>query len=228
VRSLAAADPARIDRFLELLARASRHVDEWAVEDARQSRRIEVLRTELAAMRRLLAAGEVALSAADPWDRLYRTVENGFSLEAQELTVSLLIELYPELVDALADTMASRAETIFEPAMRVGELRAILHRQYLWALGIDLDEPDQRRLFWYVSEEKLEPRLGDRFAEPGDCHGRPGSRGRSARSRGRRERRRVPGASSRASQHRAAGTDDRSASVWGDLRQSRLGRLPAD
>jgi hypothetical protein len=167
VRSLAAADPARIDRFLELLARASRHVDEWAVEDARQSRRIEVLRTELAAMRRLLAAGEVALSAADPWDRLYRTVENGFSLEAQELTVSLLIELYPELVDALADTMASRAETIFEPAMRVGELRAILHRQYLWALGIDLDEPDQRRLFWYVSEEKLEPRLGDRFAEPG-------------------------------------------------------------
>jgi hypothetical protein len=81
--------------------------------------------------------------------------------------VSLLIELYPELVDALSETMASRAETRFEPEMRLAHLREIVEDRYAWALRLDLDDARQRQLFWYTSEEKLEPRLGDRFAEPG-------------------------------------------------------------
>ena len=167
VRSVTAAEAYRIERFHALIDRAIRHVEEWWVEDARQSQRIGTLRQELAALRRLLDAGEIELSEAEPWDRLYRVVESRFSLETQELTVSLLIELYPELVDELAETMSSTAETRFEPGMRIEELRGLLRRHYAWALSLDLADPDQRRLFWYVSEEKLEPRLGDRFAEPG-------------------------------------------------------------
>ncbi|MEO1365429.1 MAG: hypothetical protein AAFU86_16820, partial [Pseudomonadota bacterium] len=34
-------------------------------------------------------------------------------------------------------------------------------------LDIDFDDPDACRRFWYVSADKLEPRLGDRFAESG-------------------------------------------------------------
>ena len=51
--------------------------------------------------------------------------------------------------------------------MTLAELRAILERDYAWALAIDFAAPAAQRLFWYVSEEKLEPRLGDRTAEPG-------------------------------------------------------------
>jgi hypothetical protein len=54
-----------------------------------------------------------------------------------------------------------------DPAMRVAELRALLHRDYDWALAIDFTAPAAARLFWYVSEEKLEPRLGERASEPG-------------------------------------------------------------
>ena len=167
VRGVSKAEPRRIERFHALLDRAQRHVGEWEVEDARQSRRIEILRGELEALRGLLASGETDLGAEAPWDRLYRAVESRFSLEAQELAVSLLVELHPELVDALSDGMASAAETCFEPGMRLSELSELLHRRYRWALGLDLQDREQRRLFWYVSEEKLEPRLGDRFAEPG-------------------------------------------------------------
>jgi hypothetical protein len=167
VRSVPAAEPSRVQGFRLLLERASRHVREWRVEDVRQSRRTAVLREELQAMRDLIAAGEIELGDKAPWDGLYRLAENRFSLECQELTVSLLIELYPELVDALADTMASGADTCFEPGMRLDELAALLRRHYRWALDLDLTDTEQRRLFWYTSEEKLEPRLGDRFAEPG-------------------------------------------------------------
>ena len=51
--------------------------------------------------------------------------------------------------------------------MRVDELIRVIETDYDWALKIDCGDPRQRRLFWYVSEEKLEPRLGDRTAEPG-------------------------------------------------------------
>ena len=162
-----AAEPGRMARFQALLDRAIRHVAEWDVEDARQSRRIEVLRGELYRLRGPLGAGALDLLGEAPWDRTYRLAEAEFSIEMQELTVSLLIELYPELVDELSGTMASQAETCFAPAMRLSDLADTLRRRYAWALQLDLDDPEQRRLFWYTSEEKLEPRLGDRFAEPG-------------------------------------------------------------
>ncbi|MEM7710650.1 MAG: hypothetical protein AAF264_07865, partial [Pseudomonadota bacterium] len=47
------------------------------------------------------------------------------------------------------------------------DLRAILQRHYDWALAIDFDEAEAVARFWYVSEEKLEPRLGDRAREDG-------------------------------------------------------------
>lgn len=167
VRSVEAADPARLARLQALLARARRHAEEWNVEDARQSARIAVLRRELGEIEALAAQGALGCDTPLPWDHVYRFVEARLSREAQELTVSLLIELYPELVDALAERMASGAETRFEPDMRLAQLREILDDRYAWALALDLSDPTHRQLFWYTSEEKLEPRLGDRFSEPG-------------------------------------------------------------
>ena len=49
----------------------------------------------------------------------------------------------------------------------VGECVDWLTAHYSWALGIDHQPDSTRARFWYVSEEKLEPRLGERFDEPG-------------------------------------------------------------
>ena len=166
-RSAPVADQGRRARFHALLERAIRHIGEWRVEDARQSQRIAVLRGELDTLRQRLGRGSLERDSEMPWDRLYRLAEREWSVEMQELMVSLLIELHPERVDDLSATMASHAETCFAPGMRLAELRALLHDRYRWAFTLDLEDPEQRRLFWYTSEEKLEPRLGDRFQEPG-------------------------------------------------------------
>ena len=49
----------------------------------------------------------------------------------------------------------------------IGELRKRLYSHFAWALGTDYQQPEQCARFWYVSEEKLEPRLGERHSEPG-------------------------------------------------------------
>ena len=49
----------------------------------------------------------------------------------------------------------------------VGTTRARLQDHYDWALALDFDDPGAVAQFWYVSEEKLEPRLGNRMDDAG-------------------------------------------------------------
>jgi hypothetical protein len=48
----------------------------------------------------------------------------------------------------------------------VGQIRALIAGVFGWALEVDWSDPDATARVWYVSEEKLEPRLGERHAEP--------------------------------------------------------------
>lgn len=165
VRSLPALNAPQARRFRALLARCRGHVDEWRVNDALQQERIDTLAAEL---RRIAAwcAGE-ALAAACPWDALYRRVETEMSLETQECLASLMIEAHPELVDELASGMSAEVAPALEPADTVGGLRALIESQYGWALRIDFTRSGSQRYFWYMSEAKLEPRLGERATERG-------------------------------------------------------------
>jgi hypothetical protein len=111
-------------------------------------------------------ASEVA--AADrPWDALVREAEGRGSLEMSELINSLVIELYPELVDQLETTTGSPEREHIDPLMSLASLRSLIERSYGWALKPDYETKGARHFFWYRSAEKDEPRLGERFNEPG-------------------------------------------------------------
>ncbi|NNF81004.1 MAG: hypothetical protein HKN05_23525, partial [Rhizobiales bacterium] len=115
VRALKSADEEVRRRFTELLRRAERHVAIWNVDDDIQMERIRVLRGELKTLNGQHEQGRL-LADVRPWDRLYHQVEAEMSLEAQELIVSLIIELYPERVDDLAEQMATSLKEHSEPA----------------------------------------------------------------------------------------------------------------
>ena len=88
--------------------------------------------------------------------------------EGQELVASLILEPYPDLVDGLAHCMADTAEATFQidGNMTVGAAREQIKQVFSWALELDWDAAENCARAWYVSEEKLEPRLGERFDEP--------------------------------------------------------------
>src|SRR5262249_28216479 len=89
------------------------------------------------------------------------------SAEFAEVMNSLIIELYPELVDELETSTGSPERETIDAGMSVSELIGLIERAYGWALGIDYGDPGACHFFWYRSAEKDEPRLGERFSEGG-------------------------------------------------------------
>ena len=166
VRAIERAEPERVARFADLLARAQRHVAQWHTDDARQSARIDELTEELAWLSEWSGKADLA-GVRTPWDAVMRAAESRQCVELEEMTLSLLLELYPELVDSLENDTGADERLATVPAMRVHELAALVEREYGWALDFDFDDPDEQHRFWYHSEEKGEPRLGERYNEPG-------------------------------------------------------------
>ncbi len=166
VRSLDHAAPETVNAIRQRLAEARAHVAEWCVEDVRQSARISDLRQDLAALSEWIAASD-PFRHAHPFDQIYRHVEEFYGLEAQELAVSLLLEPHAEIVDPLTEGMSAGEAIRFDARMPVGRLKALMRSHYAWALAIDFGAPPSQKRFWYVSEEKLEPRLGERALEDG-------------------------------------------------------------
>ncbi len=164
VRALGWASTRETEMFLGLVDKAERFAGEWNVQDEPQTARINTLRDELADLKEWCRTG---LDQTRPWDAVVRHAEDNYSVEGQEFTAALVLEPHGGLVDDLGDTMSAETAPKLDPAMTVAGLRKIIDEYYGWALGMDFSEETSQQRFWYYSEDKLEPRLGDRYAEPG-------------------------------------------------------------
>ena len=100
---------------------------EWNVEDETQTARIEVLRQEVEEITKCVVAGYgIHLG----WD--IPKSEHKFSMEGQELLVSILLELYPDNVDKLAHRLSSGPEPLLNARKYDGrELRRLLADHYM-------------------------------------------------------------------------------------------------
>ncbi|PIC64416.1 hypothetical protein CSV79_06425 [Sporosarcina sp. P13] len=102
------------------------------------------------------------------WFDFTDKVQERFTIEAQELINSQLIELYPDVITDLEHQTNADDGLHLIPEMSIGALREIIENQYKWAFQYDFTEPDERYYFWYRSVEKEEPRIGERNVDPGD------------------------------------------------------------
>jgi hypothetical protein len=164
VCALPAVGDSEVELARSLLQRAARHVAEWSVDDTRQMDRIRVLRDEIEVV---IARIDTSFwSEAYPWRRLIKSTSSQ-SLECQELIVALVLEVYPSLVDDLERGMTSACEPKIDAAMCVRDLADLAKRHLPIVLEIDFSKRSETAQFWYVSEEKLEPRLGERYVDEG-------------------------------------------------------------
>ncbi|WP_298909041.1 hypothetical protein [uncultured Aliiroseovarius sp.] len=180
VRKLVKASADEIALFQSLIARSKITIDQWHSEHPIQIEKLKDLRADVAKVDGYLASAD--LTANQPWDALYRWAEENLSLEGQEWIASLILEPYGALVDGYTQDMAADNTATFRiaGAMTVGDLRALLTDVYSWAIDTNWQAPENRARAWYVSEEKLEPRLGERFEEPIEEYEQPLAPGRDA------------------------------------------------
>ena len=101
------------------------------------------------------------------WLDIINFAENNVCFDVQEIIKVQIIELYPDIADPLAENMSISDDQYIITESTVGELISLIERNYDWAININFNDTNKTYLFWYVSEEKLEPRLGERYNEPG-------------------------------------------------------------
>ena len=164
VRALPDITQAEADRLQALSQRVTRHLAEWQVPDPEAQGDINTLRREWSSFTTHLT--DVTLHGPEPINALWDVAQTG-SVGLQELVAAFLIEPFGALVDGLTECMATPFVPQIDPAMSVADLHMALSRDWGWALALDFDTPAAQAQFWYVSEAKLEPRLGQRAAEPG-------------------------------------------------------------
>jgi len=168
VRSQPSATAASFRGFKAELELAIENARLWSSEHPLQIEKLNDLRRGLD-----LIAGHVSshwdTAATHPWDALWRWGEANLAIEAQEALLALMLEPHGDLVDELAPCMAADEAPAakLDGAMAVGRLRDLIGENYEWALAVDYSRNAENSRFWYVSEDKLEPRLGERHDEFG-------------------------------------------------------------
>ncbi len=101
------------------------------------------------------------------WKKIITYAENNYSFDTQEIIKVQIIELYPKIADVLAEDMAIEEKLEINAKSSLKDLKKQIEQSYFWATHTNFNSKKNKYLFWYVSEEKLEPRLGERFNEPG-------------------------------------------------------------
>jgi len=154
VRALGSVNDQVRETISQLIDRSAQHTLETQTEDEWQTNNNKAVIEDMACLKSRIERG------FDSWNELVEYSEQHCSLQGQEMLVSCMLEIYPELVDELEDFHSAEEFLDLDPLMPAGQLKDIIEKRYDWALAIDFDAEGARETYWYRSEEKMEPRLG--------------------------------------------------------------------
>jgi hypothetical protein len=104
-----------------------------------------------------------------PFNDLYLWLEKESCEECIEYIVSIMMEPFSEIIQPLINKMSSDEEKYFSiPTDRtIRDLKSILEKRYSNILNIDFEKKENYKKFWFISKNKEEPRIADRFEEQG-------------------------------------------------------------
>ena len=104
-----------------------------------------------------------------PFNKIYIWLEKETCEECIEYIVSIMMEPFENIVEPLVKEMSSEEEKYFNiPTERsVSELTDIIETKYPNILTINFEKKENNKNFWFISKNKEEPRLADRFEEQG-------------------------------------------------------------
>ena len=104
-----------------------------------------------------------------PFNKIYLWLEQNVCEECIEYVVSIMMEPYNNITEPLVSNMSSDEDKYFNiPTNRtINELKEIIEKKYPNILDINFDQKESQQNFWFISKNKEEPRLADRFEEHG-------------------------------------------------------------
>ena len=154
--------------FKEYLKKSIKNITAWNTKSEYQLKKIKSLLDDLNSFIFFLE-NNFDFSKDFAFNEIYLWVEKNSGDECIEYIVSMMMEPYDKIVNPLINKMSSEEEEYFNiPTNRtVLELKNILENQYQQILKIDFSKEENNQNFWFISKNKEEPRLADRFEEKG-------------------------------------------------------------
>ena len=155
------------DIFVDCLKKSLKNITSWNTDSEFQKNKIKQLILDL---NKILAFIDNFSYQEDyGFNKLYLWVEQNLDLECSEYIVSMILEPYDSIVNPLIKEMSSDEEKFFNiPGERtVLDLRSILEEKYSDILRIDFNKKESNENFWFISKNKEEPRLANRYYEQG-------------------------------------------------------------
>ena len=156
------------DLFKLCLKKSIKNITSWSTDSNYQQKKIRSLLNDLKKFIEFIE-NNFDFSKEFSFNSVYLWVEKNLEEECIEYIVSMMMEPYDDIVNPLINQMSSEEEKFFNiPTKRtVLDLKNILEEKYLEILKIDFSKKENNQNFWFISKNKEEPRMADRFEENG-------------------------------------------------------------
>ena len=156
------------DLFTNCIKNSIRNITSWNTESDYQLNKIKLLLKDVRKFLNYLET-QFNFQIDYPFNELYLWLEKETCEECIEYIVSIMMEPFGEIIQPLIKKMSSDEEKYFNiPTDRtVGDLKNILEKKYQNILTINFEKKENYKKFWFISKNKEEPRIADRFDEEG-------------------------------------------------------------
>ena len=168
IREIKSIDVREKNLFKSCLKSSIKNITSWNTESEFQQKKIKDLLRDI---QKFLDFIENKFNFEEdyPFNRIYLWIEKETCEECIEYVVSIMMEPFGKIIEPLVKQMSSDEDQYFNiPTYRtIKELRSIIQDRYSNILSINFKEKKNQKKFWFISRNKEEPRIADRFKEQG-------------------------------------------------------------
>ena len=154
--------------FKDCFDKSKLSINTWLTDSQFQINKIKSLKSDLSKFTQYQES-DCSTKINYLWNQIYIWVEKNLGEECIEYIVSMVMEPYDKIVDPLINNMSSEEEKYFNiPAHRkVSDLKIIIENNYKSIVEIDFKKKNSTANFWFISKNKEEPRVANRYEESG-------------------------------------------------------------
>ena len=154
--------------FKNSLKKSLVNITSWNTESTYQQKKIKDLLKDVQKVIKF-TENDFNFNEEYPFNKIYLWLEQNSCEECTEYVVSIMMEPFDDIIKPLIRQMSSDEDRYFNipTSRKVNELKNILEDKYSEVLNIDFDKKENNQKFWFISKNKEEPRLADRYIEQG-------------------------------------------------------------
>ena len=168
IRSLEKIGISELNFFKDCLIKSKASINSWITDSKYQNNKINSLKDDLIKFEKFLK-NECSVEEKYLWNKIYTWVDSNLEDECLEYIVSMMMEPYDNIIEPLINNMSSEEEEYFTipTHKKISDLKKILENNYKSIIKIDFKKKDSNFNFWFISKNKEEPRVANRYEEYG-------------------------------------------------------------